>query len=102
MQVDMHYWKICGSGGHVYHENICYGRTSPVGGYVLQVWAKAATIESAVNLDMLSKDLFLEFSSWVRRFIFVVCLVVFFVVFLLLLFFFVFFCFLFFVFCFLF
>ena len=20
--VDMYYWKTCGSGGHVYHENI--------------------------------------------------------------------------------
>ena len=29
MQVDMYYWKICGSGDNVYHENICYGRTCP-------------------------------------------------------------------------
>ena len=47
MQVNMHYWKICGSGGHVYHENICCGRTYPVGVRVLQVCAEAATIEAA-------------------------------------------------------
>ena len=22
MQVDMHYWKMCGSGSHVFHENV--------------------------------------------------------------------------------
>ena len=50
----MYYWKICGNGGNggnVYHENICYGRTCPVGGHVLQVCAEAATIEAAVSLD---------------------------------------------------
>ena len=49
MQMDMHYWKICGSGGYVYHENICYGRTCPVGWHVLQICAEAATIEDAVS-----------------------------------------------------
>ena len=29
---------------------ICYGRTCPVGGYVIQVCAEAATIETAVSL----------------------------------------------------
>ena len=51
MQVDMYYWKVCGSGGHVYHENICYGWTWPVGGHVLQIRAEAATIEAAVSLS---------------------------------------------------
>ena len=46
----MHYCKICGSGGHVYHENICYGKTCPVGVHILQVCAEAVTIEAAVNL----------------------------------------------------
>ena len=50
MQVDMYYWKICDSGGHVYHENICYGRTCPVDGHVLQVFAETATIEAAVSV----------------------------------------------------
>ena len=49
MQVDMYYWKTCGSGGHIFHENICYGKTCSVGGYVLQVCAEAATIEAAVG-----------------------------------------------------
>ena len=44
MQVGMYYWKICGSGGHVYHENICHWRTCPVCGHVLQVCAEVATI----------------------------------------------------------
>ena len=35
MQVDMYYWKICGNGCHVYHENICCGSTYPVGVHVL-------------------------------------------------------------------
>ena len=42
MQVDIYYWKTYVSGGHVYCENISYGRTSPVGGHVLQVHAEAA------------------------------------------------------------
>ena len=50
MKVDMYYWKIYDCGGHVYHENIFYGRTCSVGGHVLQVCAKAATIEAAVSL----------------------------------------------------
>ena len=45
MQVDMYYWKICGSGGHVHHKNFCYRRTCPVGGHVLQVFKETATIE---------------------------------------------------------
>ena len=32
MQVNMYYCKICDSGGHVYHENLYYGRTCPVVG----------------------------------------------------------------------
>ena len=47
MQMDLYYWRTCGSGGHVYHENICYGRTCPVGGHALRVCAEAATIEAA-------------------------------------------------------
>ena len=94
MQVDMHYWNIFGSS-HVCHENICYGRTCPVGGHVLQVCAEAATIEAAVSLGIwcfffspvfclfCSEICFpriycLKCSSRVCRFIFVVCLVVFF------------------------
>ena len=50
MQVDMYYWKTCGSSGHVYHGNICYGRTCSVCGHVLQVCAEAATIV-VVSLD---------------------------------------------------
>ena len=44
VQVDMYYWKICSSGGLVFHGNICYGRTCLVGGHVLQVYAETATI----------------------------------------------------------
>ena len=40
----MYYWKTCGSGGHVFHENSYCGRTCPVGGHVVQVCAEAATI----------------------------------------------------------
>ena len=50
MQVDMCYLKICGSGGHVSHENICCGRICPVGGQVWLICAEAATIEAAVSL----------------------------------------------------
>ena len=97
MQVDMYYWKTCGSGGHIFHENICYGRTCSVGGYVLQVCAEAATIEAAVSsgrwcvflLQYIYIYIFssetcfpriycLKCSSWVCRFIVVICLDVFF------------------------
>ena len=97
MQVNMYYWKICGCGGHVYHENIFYERTCSVGGHVLQVCAKAATIEAAVSLVcwcfffssnfvffcfffcFISETCFpriycLKCSSWVCRYIVVVCL----------------------------
>ena len=40
-----------GCGGHVYHENICLGRTCQVGGHVLQVCTEASTIEAAVSLE---------------------------------------------------
>ena len=50
MQMDMHYWKMCGSGGHVYHKNICHGMTCLVGEHVLQVCAEAAAIGAAVSL----------------------------------------------------
>ena len=60
MQVGMYYWKTCVSFGcHVFHENMCYGRTCVVGGHVLQVCAQA-TIEAAVNLGIW---LFLSFYS---------------------------------------
>ena len=49
MQVDMYYWKICGCDDHVYHENIYYGRTCPLGGHVFQVCSEAATIEAAMT-----------------------------------------------------
>ena len=87
----MYYWNICGCGGHVYHENIYYGRTCLVGGHVLQVCAEAATIEAAVKLVcwcfffspviffFISETFFprihcLKCSSWVCRFIIVICL----------------------------
>ena len=37
----MYYWKTCAGGGHVSHENMCYGRTCVIGGHVLQVCAEA-------------------------------------------------------------
>ena len=30
MQEGMYYWKTSVSGGHVFHENMCYGRTCVV------------------------------------------------------------------------
>ena len=45
MQVNMYDWKICGSGGQIYYMNICCGRTCPLGGNVLWVYAEAITIE---------------------------------------------------------
>ena len=50
MQIDLYYWKICGHGCYVYHENISYGRTCSVGGHILQVCAEAGTFEAAVSL----------------------------------------------------
>ena len=44
MQVDMHCWKACGSGGLVFYENICCVRTCVVGGPVSQVCAEAVII----------------------------------------------------------
>ena len=44
MQEGMYYWKTFGVGDHVFHENMCYGRTCLVGGHVLQVCAEAANI----------------------------------------------------------
>ena len=46
----MYYRKVCGSGGHFFHENIYYRRTCPVGGQVLQVCTEVATIDASVNL----------------------------------------------------
>ena len=40
----MYYWKACGSGGPVFHENICCGRACVVGGHILQICAEAAII----------------------------------------------------------
>ena len=52
MQVGMYYWKTYVSGGgHVFHENMCYGRTCVVGGHVLQACAEA-TILAAVSLGI--------------------------------------------------
>ena len=50
MQVDMYYWKTSGSGGHVYDWNICYGRTCPVCGLVLQDCAEAANVVDVMSL----------------------------------------------------
>ena len=44
MQEGMYYWKICGSGDHVIHVNMCYGRICLVGGHVLQVCAESVNI----------------------------------------------------------
>ena len=44
MQEGMNYWKTYGSGGHIFLENMCYGRTCLIGGHVLQICAVAATI----------------------------------------------------------
>ena len=41
---NMYYWKVCGSGGLVFYENICCGRTCLVGGHVLQFCRDAAII----------------------------------------------------------
>ena len=43
-QEDMYHWKAFGSGGLVFHENICCGRTCLVSGHVLQVCAEAPII----------------------------------------------------------
>ena len=42
---------LLGYGRHVFHENVCYGRTCVVGGHVLQVCAEA-TIYAAVSLGI--------------------------------------------------
>ena len=44
MQEGMYYWKTCGSGDHVFHKNLCYGRTFVVCGHVLHICVEAATI----------------------------------------------------------
>ena len=41
MQVDMYFLKTCVSGGHVFYENMCYGRICVVCGHVLHVCAEA-------------------------------------------------------------
>ena len=64
---------MCGSGGHVYHENICYGRKCPVGRHVLQVCAEAATIKAAVSLGswvFFLQFFFLQFFFFFSPFIF--------------------------------
>ena len=67
---DMSYWRSCllegryyrraciavgdillGYGRHVFHENMCYGRTCVVGGHSLQVCAEA-TISAVVSLGI--------------------------------------------------
>ena len=39
MQKGIYYLKTCVSGGHVFHEKMCYGNTCVVGGHVLQIYA---------------------------------------------------------------
>ena len=41
MQEGMYYLKTCVNGGHVFHENMCCGRTCIVGSHVLQICAEA-------------------------------------------------------------
>ena len=53
----------CITGKHVVVMSImsiCYGRTCPVGGHVLQVCAEAATVEAAVSLGNWCFFIFLQ------------------------------------------
>ena len=51
MQMDMYYWKICGSGGmSIMRISVMGGHVHPVGRHVLEICAEAATIEAAVTL----------------------------------------------------
>ena len=89
MQVNKHYWKILVVVMSIMR--ISLKTPTHVGGHVLQMYTKAATIEAAVSLDnwcFFFFLLFLVFTCFARiyclkcscvcRFIFVVCLIVFF------------------------
>ena len=44
MLEDMYHCQACGRDGHVFHENMSYGRTYLVGWHVLLACAEVATI----------------------------------------------------------